>query len=80
MEATMKFLYYLIDEEGNVSGTNDTEQAERYQDALGCVVIYTETGETFDYSEKKHEHIEEAVRIDESGVEEEEDEDAEEDE
>lgn len=69
----MKFLYYLVSESGEVYGTNDLEQAQRYKE-LEFTVIYTQTG-TVIKDNNRLIGIKEAVTVDESGCEEEPEED-----
>lgn len=72
----MKFLYFLVSaEDGSVTGTNNQEQAKFYFDTGDYTVIYNQTGATMNFDNGKVEDIVEAVEIDESGCEVEEDED-----
>lgn len=71
----MKFLYYIIDDGADITGTNSEEQARNYANSVG-VVIDTAKGAVI-YSNDETSDIPEAALIDESGCEPEEEEDEE---
>lgn len=62
----MKFLYYIVDEEGIAAGTNDLEQADLYREQ-GCAVIYTQDGSQL--WDSRRQPIKKAAELDESGCE-----------
>lgn len=49
----MKFLYYVVSADGEVSGTNNPETAAEFGKNEDNVVIYTQAGSVLVYNEGK---------------------------